>query len=105
MTPETQRIAIAEACGWRGIPPEDPLWWKKGDDRQHVTGLPDYLNDLNAMHEAESKMTPMQQIDYSTFLMRKHDGLTTQVFECIHATAAQRAEAFLRTIDKWDDSK
>ena len=61
MNPEAQRIAIAEKCGWkRGEP------YRCGDPRYHVEvrwtepkfgaileQLPDYLSDLNAMHEAE----------------------------------------------------
>jgi len=43
MKPEQQRIAIARACG--------------EDNDSILRGLiPDYLNDLNAMHEAEQTM-------------------------------------------------
>jgi hypothetical protein len=49
MSPEAQRIAIAEACGLKHV---------RWDDGELVHGtacrirVPDYLNDLNAMHEA-----------------------------------------------------
>ena len=40
MTPEAQRTAIAEACGWKT---------EYRDAVSSVTALPDYLNDLNAI--------------------------------------------------------
>lgn len=53
MTPEKQRIAIAEVCGWKWT--EDG--WHDTVRKRAVKmiaghNLPDYLNDLNAMHEA-----------------------------------------------------
>jgi hypothetical protein len=99
MTPESQRIAIAEACGWVNIPRPDsgnPCWYKKGEfvatKPEH---LPDYLNDLNAMHEAENVLSVGQHLSY--------DQQLTSICGTMEyrATAAQRAEAFLRTIGKW----
>ena len=52
--------------------------------------IPDYLNDLNAMHEAEQTLDGNQRLPYLV-LLQGH---------CF-PTAAQRAEAFLRTIGKW----
>jgi len=54
----------------------------------------DYCNDLNAMHEAEKLLTYKQFEDY---LME----LLGVIHEPILASARQRAEAFLRTLDKW----
>lgn len=53
MTDEQMRIAIAEACGWKLIQRLQSGWhgWREQGPLQE---LPDYLNDLNAMHEAES---------------------------------------------------
>jgi hypothetical protein len=113
MTPEAQRIAIAEACGWTHFikatwttAPGLGRQFKEGDTLAIVPGrsmhepLPDYLNDINAMHEAEKVLVQGNQIDgtvsYGNKLMRicgTHEA-------CIRATAAQRAEAFLRTIGK-----
>jgi hypothetical protein len=50
MNPEAQRIAIAEACGYRR---KEPNWnrWLKPDGQYEaygIAGLPDYLSDLNA---------------------------------------------------------
>ena len=100
MTPEEQRTAIAEACGWKtGY--RDPEAWHP---------LPDYLNDLNAMHEAEKVLTDDQDLEYSEAL----EQVVGARFGCNNAedmrrlrsaTAAQRAEAFLRTIGKWKEAK
>lgn len=105
MTQEQQRIAIAEACGFinarmwgesciasMGITSEGKYWGS--------LGVPDYLNDLNAMHEAE-KILP-QWVDGSYKGTRYHYILELGMIESpVWATAAQRAEAFLRTINKW----
>jgi len=125
MKPEAQRIAIAEACGWQMI--QRPLTDQDGEIPGHVEvrwfhpkihtsayplyalpqNPPDYLNDLNAIHEAEKTLTRVQRVKFVTELC----GLAgvkwkpTSHFDTIHATAAQRAEAFLRTIGKWEDDK
>jgi hypothetical protein len=95
MTPEQQRIAIAEACGWTemrmgasdliGTSPDGRISWQ----------LPDYLNDLNAMHEAEKVLTKEQRWEYIGNLGTEEAFTWT----CLHATAAQRAEAFLKTLN------
>lgn len=72
---------------------------------------PDYLNDLNAMHEAEKVLNWDQQKVFISHLLglegRNGDALWTLAWDsawlCSHATAAQRAEAFLRVIGRWVD--
>ena len=105
MTPERQRIAIAEACGW--IPCATPhltlserltygdRWWRHPEDKTvaSLANLPDYLSDLNAMHEAEKvKIIGTEyESDYCMYLYEN-------AHQCF-ATAPQRAEAFLRTLN------
>lgn len=111
MTPEAQRIAIAEACGWERWRPLDdtkPITvWRntKGTNIARFENLPDYLNDLNVMHEAEKVLTYEQLPFYVSTLknpiLMKEEGVSD--FDCIHATAAQRAKAFLRTLGLWVD--
>jgi hypothetical protein len=73
--------------------------------------LPDYLSDLNAMHEAEKALTVAQSERYAEFVLDMLEipppfmGTARSAFLTGHATAAQRAEAFLRTIGKWEDDK
>jgi len=68
---------------------------------------PDYLNDLNAMHEVEKCITdPYKMLDYFNHLSRYNDPDARSIqdsFNIITATSAQRAEAYLRTINKWKD--
>lgn len=94
MTPEAQRIAIAEACGWKEG--TTGLWQDPAKSGYYA--CPDYLNDLNAMHEAEKAMTTAQHLHYLAHLgtVCLHSGVAK---EC--ATAAQRAEAFLKTLGLW----
>ncbi len=100
MTPESQRIAIAEACGWKrrdyvnchGVNVAD--WVSRNDVIYGTENLPDYLNDLNAMHEAEKVLTGIQLAEYSIWLQKIED------LDFL-ATAAQRAEAFLKTLGLW----
>lgn len=110
MKPEKQRTAIAEACG--------TMKWSYALPTKTIgCGVPDYLNDLNAMHEAEKMLTKEQLYNYGNKLDRitlpktsmemcyiesPEAGMYPDLF-C--ATAAQRAEAFLKTIKKWNSDK
>ena len=72
--------------------------------------IPDYLHDLNAMHEAEKVLTDEQDLEYSEALEQVVKGrFATANSEDMRrlrsATASQRAEAFLRTIGKWEECK
>ena len=58
--------------------------------------LANYCNDLNAMHDAEKVLTSMQQDEY-------WDHLSDEEVDHLFATARQRAEAFLRTLGKWEE--
>ena len=102
MTPEEQRIAIAEACGWQVWHQENSVWLGESPDGVEHVPIPNYLNDLNAMHEAEKVLTTMQGVDYAGYLGKVVARAARKLGQhhVWHATAAQRAEAFLRTIDK-----
>ena len=75
-----------------------------------VIGLqrtPNYPADLNAMHEAEKVLTEKQQVWYLQKLtqVRFKNGVAGMI-ACMNdkttfATAAERAEAFLRTLNLW----
>jgi hypothetical protein len=71
--------------------------------------VPDYLNDLNAMHCAEEMLADDQWVEYRENIRTVVLGPVRYVSQwCkadIHSTAAQRAEAFLRTIGKWEEGK
>jgi hypothetical protein len=111
MNKEKQRIAIAKACGWtdvkgtKGVHPK--ARFKGCGYADDWIALPDYLNDLNAMHEAEKALTEKQRIAYSdcTYDIALKAQKEIGKWRWISLTAAQRAEAFLRTIGKWEDDK
>jgi hypothetical protein len=114
MKPEQMRIKIAEACGWRHEPSRGDWCFQSPDGRYWHTsaGIPDYLNDLNAMHEAEKVLSDGQRMTYYGHLVsiaRKSLGIDPceshyQPKFTTHATAAQRAEAFLCTVGRWVES-
>jgi hypothetical protein len=119
MTPEEINRAIAEACGWRreNMPFErhgsrldanprsaGEAWWH--NDKAGCQFLPpDYCSDLNAMHEI------IQQIPdkaFSDALMRVIEdspewskGAVEARYATAKASAAQKAEAFLKLRGLW----
>jgi hypothetical protein len=128
MTEQEQRIAIAEACGWKFVRDEggpyhhsgfhmcrpgsdtpcgfkpDSVTWKSTCCVFHI---PDYLNDLNAMHEVEKTLDESQRTKFYWELAKIVLGDNVPLnctFLLVHATAAQRAKAFLRTLGKWSSS-
>lgn len=110
MKTEDQRIAIAEACGWTFQPMTGPLdfpWvspTKKWEDRQ--ANPPNYTSDLNAMHEAEKILKPSENgkgsKEWSDYVCNLC--VITGGDSAIHSSAAQRAEAFLKTLGKWREA-
>lgn len=108
MTKEQQRIAIAEACGWTDCEYIKSLGLCKGKHKevrsQYDSGhsaLPDYLNDLNAMHEAEKVLMNDDPYAYGCYSCDLYE----QYGNTVHLSAAQRAEAFLKTMGKWEEAQ
>lgn len=110
-----QRIKIAEVLGWKVCPQDKWLVIPPNSPHsvQQLNTLPDYCNDLNAMHEAERVLKPEQFVAYISALHEVVLGCPnsyddepsiwhSDVFRLCHATAAQRAEAFLRVKGKWE---
>lgn len=108
MSPEAQRIAIAKALGFEGIlssSDHEGMLGKRHIDRKWAT-IPDYLNDLNAIHEAEGSLDASHHAQFREWLMHvvasTAGGLPSDFDRAyVSATASQRCEAFLRTIGKW----
>jgi hypothetical protein len=97
MTTEQQRIKIASACGWVFDHIRNGAMYYIAEKDFHVG---DPLRDLNAMHEAEIDYIMPNGLwdDYVTHLrnlMKDGERFWGQ------ATAKQRAEAFLRTLNLW----
>jgi hypothetical protein len=109
MNPEQQQIAIAKAHGRVQRP--DGSWFPIGKDYGSA-GIPNYPFDLNAMHEAVSIFDYDQADQFEDHLCdickRSNDEKENPApwrFAVVNATASQRAEAFLRTIGKWEESR
>ena len=122
MSPEAQRNAIAALLGITDIrmserwevtePPDDPVILIGVKQGLGKLAVPDYLNDLNAMHEAEKILTPEQLETYGSQLSHLSDNLLSlwcpefkEVAAAAMVPANKRAEALLKTLNLWDDSK
>jgi len=122
MTPERQRIVIAEVCGWTccgqvpGLHPHGLAPWLKVSDYTSeqvlnhevpIDTLPDYLGNLNAMHQAESHLGCVIDTDGTlefAYELQLIKVMKPSGWRIYYATAAQRAEAFLKTLNKWEES-
>jgi hypothetical protein len=105
MTNEQINAAIAEVCGWK--PHADGVRYYQGNFSIWKVGkcLPDYCNDLNAMHEAESVLKGLDKWSYVLRLTEVTQSQSSDEMSFFCATARQRAEAFLRTLGKWEKGK
>jgi hypothetical protein len=120
MKPEQQRIKIAEARGWtnvhggesdgglylRGHPPKN---------RGLAQVVPDYPFDLNAIHDVRALirddvalrvkyLNTLRNIVGQTCEKNKMGQALVSDFHLLDATAAQHAEALLRTLNLWTES-
>jgi hypothetical protein len=118
MNEEEQRIAIAEACGWKFKINDSNYIGElmcKMDELScwlmpALSFIPNYLNDLNAMHDAEKTLKyEYDRIRYINTLQMVialgKDERSVSTFQTISATAKQRAEAFLKTLKLWEHTK
>lgn len=108
MNPDEQRIAIAESVGWSdisqrmkwGVPPNV----EDDGTEDCLKVIPNYLDDLNAMHKAEKSLTAVQfgvcYIEHLKTAMGESEYSIEH--SIVRATAAQRAAAYLKTIGKWE---
>ncbi len=115
MKPEAQRIAIATVCRFVEIRQSNPYECSDdiridlcGIDKGGVTrALPNYPACLNACHEMEKVFDVNQLSEYADWM----DKVCVPVHICplthwqavTMATAPQRCEAFLRTLNLWKD--
>jgi hypothetical protein len=110
LTQAEKRVKIAEACGWRypGSMHLKTQAWNRWIPPKGAKGkVPDYFRDLNACHEMEKTLTEKQSIDYEDRLRHavinkgEPHNADPWDFQVCHATAAQRAEAFGKTLGLW----
>lgn len=106
MTNEEINGAIANICGWTDI----NITHRSGraPDASYIGSefIPDYCSDLNAMHRVECGLySGIKNQEY----WQKGKGAFQLILgeittDPISATARQRAEAFLRTLGKWNQN-
>jgi len=118
LSEEEQRIAVAELCGWKKIKSLTnklpiglaPYSGRLDHYRQEV---PDYLNDLNAMHEAENQIRHGSTGIRERWVLFLAHVVTQRKYMCIDlswglscliagATAKQRCKAFVLTMTEED---
>ncbi len=79
-----EHIKLALFHGWTVMPdidiahadPERKYWFPPGfansSDSSVLSALPDYLNDLNAIHDVEKLLDPRQSKDYDGHILAIH---------------------------------
>ena len=114
MKPSEQRIALSRFSGYWAGETRKGLWvlhkpdgnlgdvWASSEEAAWIKNTPDYLGDLNAMQQICRTLTPKQRTVLAHRLScMLADGAKTEDFATVYATAAQRAEALLRTLNLW----
>lgn len=94
MSPEAQRIALAQICQYRGTSehPVNPEFAS-----YYLEHLPDYLGSYEHIRDAEAILDEEQVEQYESTLMQLAGSLSA-------AAPAQRAEALLKTLEVWKNS-
>lgn len=113
MTKERIRIVMAEACGFVCVNPLhqniSQLSFFNGETECGFETLPNYPDDLNAVHEAEKTLDINSLSRYADELEKVcvpvHICPLTHWQSVVMATALQRCEAFIRTVcpKKWEE--
>lgn len=115
MKTEQQRIAIAQAMGWTDCEYVQQIGLCKGraPDECIMQEIPEYLVDLNAIHEAEKILWEMDwghRYIFNDHLANVLKGRSVNRNEwdaeiLLDATAENRAEAFLKTLELWEEQQ
>ncbi len=127
MTPEAQRIAIAEALGYvmgetlgysfsQGgevyKPDEKGQYFDLATWTKRHSWVPDFdpVGNLNIMHEAEKVLTKEQLELYGAYLNQSSSNYVSiycpafgEIACVAMSTASARAEAFLKTLNLWKE--
>ncbi len=116
MNAEAQRIAIAEACGWKVIGtkmhifgnPDDELCKSTcafgdsyGNRNDEIDWIPDYLDDLNAMHEGVRSQDAQFQKEFALSMSAKAGAIHQHVHQL---TAQDWADCFIFVLQSKQNS-
>lgn len=102
---------IARHLGWTHISNDPDMVQytaRRPDGKWEL--IPRYTSDLNAMHEAEKTLDYAKSIVYGRKLWyivsnEEYSSINDRdnAARLAHATAAQRAEAYLRVLNLWEE--
>ena len=95
LTIEQLGVLIASLCKWTYDENERKMFFVKDGD---IVGY-DWIS-LDAMHEAEEMLVEVQKRKYGNILLDlTHPDEYYGEYDMVHATAKQRAEAFITVMD------
>lgn len=94
MTEKQINKKIADHFGYKEI--GDDLYYSAGSDCAFIAR---WTKNLNDMHKAESSLNEDQLCKMARYIERN------DIRWYFRATARERAEAFLRSLDKWEEAK
>jgi hypothetical protein len=106
MTDEQIDRAIARHMGWKYLHKIEQSvsihygWCGINPETGYDEFIPDYCNDLNAMHKAEETLTGLLLDKYVDNCMAEVEYWPSHL---LYLSARRRAEAFLQTIGKWEE--
>jgi hypothetical protein len=106
MTNEQINIAIFEICGWKWEPEKNSFFHPE-NGRLKPKYAPDYCKDLNAIQDAVMTLPENKRILYGMYLASTCGHMTKKTVGLWHistATARHHAEAFLKTLGKWEET-
>jgi hypothetical protein len=111
MNADKQRIAITKWDGWETAGnyacslSENVFYGQNKSKGIQWARCPDYLNDLNAIHKAVLKLDDLQAVEFCFALQKVVCGGYSMVTGplVVNATAAQRCEALLKTLNLWTE--
>lgn len=102
---QARNAIIAMRLGWTKCVCGDPecgAWFAPGASKDEPSlGPPDYSEDLNVMAKAEATLPDDNSLHGLVVYHNKLLAICGSHKACVSATAEQRAEAFLKTIDRW----
>ena len=124
MTEREINIIIADYCGWKRAEKYDyPAWsddpdpetwtqkmWVRNGSLVEERQLPNYCQDLNAIHEAE-KIILNDEDTWFAYAVKLGKITRDEAIPSLkgligvtsHATALQRSKAFVMILNKWRD--
>jgi hypothetical protein len=109
MTQEEKNIKLAELEGWKkgeaNVNPDHSKaqgFWRNGYFYIGDEKLPNYFEDLNAVHLLEKMLTPNQQLEYASNLNNSSFPIyEMSSFRLVNSPAAEKCEALGKTLNLW----